>query len=106
MVRVVEPREKGSDVNLASYLLLDAFADEYDLGVVVSNDSDLETPIAQAQARLGKQVGVYDPSKNHSFRLAQAATWYRSIREGPLSASQFPSVLQDDKGTITKPSSW
>ena len=44
-VDVIEQEEKGSDVNLASYLLVDAFAQEYDVAIVVSNDSDLVTPI-------------------------------------------------------------
>lgn len=37
--------EKGSDVNLAVHLLNDAWKDLFDVGVVVSNDTDLVTPI-------------------------------------------------------------
>jgi hypothetical protein len=36
--------EKGSDVNLASHLLLDAFQNSFDVGAVLSNDSDLVEP--------------------------------------------------------------
>src|SRR5262245_7677464 len=36
--------EKGSDVNLASHLLIDGFRARYDLAVVVSNDGDLKDP--------------------------------------------------------------
>ena len=59
---ILDTEEKGSDVNLASYLLLDGFDDEYDLAVVVSNDSDLVLPIRMVRSRLGKQVGVFDPT--------------------------------------------
>ena len=39
------PEEKGSDVNLATYLVADGFRDLYDTAVVVSNDSDLAEPL-------------------------------------------------------------
>jgi len=41
MVRVFRTEEKGSDVNIGSYLLLDAFKNDSDTAVVISNDSDL-----------------------------------------------------------------
>ena len=105
-VEILDPEEKGSDVNLASYLLLDGFENEYDMAVVVSNDSDLELPITMARTRLGKQVGVFDPSRRRSFELHKAASWYRSLRQGPLRASLFPDTLTDDRGLITKPAGW
>ena len=37
VVEILDTEEKGSDVNLASYLLLDGFEDEYELAVVISN---------------------------------------------------------------------
>jgi hypothetical protein len=44
-VEVLKTEEKGSDVNLATYLLIDAFRHDSDIAVVVSNDSDLCEPI-------------------------------------------------------------
>ncbi len=41
MARVIKTEEKGSDVNLASHLLMDACRDAFDIAVVISNDSDL-----------------------------------------------------------------
>src|SRR3989304_4492909 len=38
---VFDTEEKGSDVNLPTYLLRDGFQGEYEVAVVVSNDSDL-----------------------------------------------------------------
>ena len=55
IVEVLDTEEKGSDVNLASYLLMDGFWDEYDLAVVVSNDSDLQLPVEMARTRLGSR---------------------------------------------------
>lgn len=105
-VEVLDIEEKGSDVNLASYLLLDGFDDDYEMAVVVSNDSDLQLPIRMTRTKLGKQVGVFDPSRRRSFELYKAASWYRPLRQGPLSASQFPNTLSDGKGPITKPTAW
>ena len=44
VVEVLDTEEKGSDVNLASHLLMDGFEEDYELAVVISNDSDLATP--------------------------------------------------------------
>jgi hypothetical protein len=54
MVSIIEEEEKGSDVNLASYLLVDGFAGEYDIAIVVSNDSDLAEPIRLVRSILGR----------------------------------------------------
>ena len=105
-VEILDNEEKGSDVNLASYLLLDGFEDEYEMAVVVSNDSDLQLPISMTRTKLGKQVGVFDPSRKRSFELHNAASWYRPLRQGPLGASQFPDTLSDSDGLITKPAAW
>ena len=106
VVEILDTEEKGSDVNLASYLLLDGFEDDYELAVVISNDSDLQLPIRMARTRLGKEVGVFDPSRRRSFELHDAASWYRPLRQGPLSGSLFPNVLSDERGSITKPAAW
>ena len=105
-VEVLDTEEKGSDVNLASYMLMDGFDDDYELAVVVSNDSDLELPIRMARTRLGKQIGVFDPSSRRSFELHKAASWYRPLRKGPLGASLFPDTLADARGRVTKPNGW
>jgi len=60
-VEVVKTEEKGSDVNLATYLLLDAFQRDCKVAVVISNDSDLKLPIEIAQTELGIRVGVVNP---------------------------------------------
>ena len=60
-VEILDTEEKGSDVNLASYLLLDGFEGEYEMAVVISNDSDLELPIRMTRTKLGKEVGGLRP---------------------------------------------
>ena len=45
MVRVLKSEEKASAVNIAASLLLDAFKADSEQAVILSNDSDLKTPI-------------------------------------------------------------
>lgn len=41
---VIEMEEKGSDVNIATYMLVDAFRKDCDQLIVITNDSDLAEP--------------------------------------------------------------
>ncbi len=50
---MLKTEEKRSDVNLASYLLLDAFKKDCDIAIVFSNDADLKEPIGFAIGELG-----------------------------------------------------
>jgi uncharacterized LabA/DUF88 family protein len=106
MARVWIPEEKGSDVNLATHLLIDRYEGDYDAAVIVSNDSDLLLPIEMIRARLNLEVGVINPYKDARPSLQQAADFYRTCSEGALNACHFPPVLQDAHGEITKPDSW
>jgi hypothetical protein len=105
--RVMKTEEKGSDVNLASHLLMDGFRDAYRVAVVVSNDSDLCTPIRMVRRDLNRPVGLLMPGfVKPSITLTREATFTKPIREGALRASQFPESLTDANGTITKPIEW
>lgn len=42
---VIRTEEKGSDVNIAAHLIHDAHTGKYDVGVLISNDSDLAEPL-------------------------------------------------------------
>jgi hypothetical protein len=110
MVEVIRTQEKGSDVNLATYLLLDAFRHESNISVVVSNDSDLEVPIRVLIRELNVPVGLVNPHKA-SMRsrdlLDLGPLFFKQIRPGALRDCQFPPVLQDAQGeTIRRPDSW
>ena len=105
--RVIRTEEKGSDVNLATHLLWHAFRNDYDIAVVVSNDSDLLEPIRIAKAELGKRIVVINPHKNKPSRqLLQVADEFKRIKTTTLAACQFPPQLTDSHGTFTKPALW
>ena len=108
-VYVQLPEEKGSDVNLASYLLLDCFQGDFDEAVIISNDADLAVPIEIIVTKFHKCVGVVNPHRkdNRSATLKKVASWtFQTINKHHLSSSQFPPTLSDAYGTITKPSTW
>lgn len=105
-VEVIKVEEKGSDVNLATHLLYDAFKNNFDIAVVVSNDSDLLEPIKIVRNELGKQVGILNPHRRPSRALLPHIDFIKQIRQGALAASQFPPVLTDVTGTFHKPAAW
>ena len=105
-VRVIKTEEKGSDVNIAAHMLLDAFKNEYDCAVLVSGDSDLKAPVDMIRNDFSKTVGVINPQKIDSKVLRSAASFYKRIRPSDLAASQFPVVITDEIGTFRKPLSW
>lgn len=104
--QVIKTEEKGTDVNIASHLIHDAYKGEYDMAIVISNDSDLVEPIRIVTTQLALPVIIVSPYKSNSLELKKIATSVRQIRKGVLLASQFPAVLTDKIGEITKPSSW
>ena len=107
-VEVVRTEEKGSDVNLATALLVDGFSHDFEAAVVVSNDSDLLEPVRFVREQLGAPVGILNPHprKRRSRALFQVATFWRQVSRRALQASQFPHTLTDAHGTVTKPRSW
>jgi len=121
--------EKGSDVNIATYMLVDAFRRDCDQLVVITNDSDLAEPVRIINRELRIPVGIFNPQTvdtamrrarisgrpfqkpRPSVALKQVAKFYREITsEGGAShmaRSQFPFELFDANGRkIRKPSAW
>lgn len=103
---VIKMEEKGSDVNLASHLLLHAFRRECAAALIISNDSDLLEPIRIVRREFGLPVAVASPHRVPSRALLEEADSFRAIRTAALRASQFPPTLTDKFGTIRKPASW
>ena len=107
LVKVVKFEEKGSDVNLASHLVRDAFTDKFDVAIVVTNDSDLVEPIRIATKEAGKRVGLLVPVRYPTQSLIDVASFFLHIRTGHLRKAQFPNpVLKSDGSEIFKPESW
>jgi uncharacterized LabA/DUF88 family protein len=125
---VLKMEEKGSDVNLATYMLVDAFRGDCDQLVVITNDSDLAEPVRIVNRELGIPVGIFNPhtadtalrrarvtgkilqKARPSVELKKTAKFYREITsEGPgchMARSQFPNELVDAHGHKIKPAAW
>jgi hypothetical protein len=107
---VWKTEEKGSDVNLASHLLIDGFRARYDLAVVISNDGDLKEPVRFVREDLNAPVGVLNPHQNRSWALSPKTlpegSFYKPIRPGALAASQFAATVSDHHGDFTRPAGW
>lgn len=105
-VEVMKTEEKGSDVNLAVHLLNDAWLNEYDCAVVVSNDSDIEGSMKLIRAHHSDKVlGLINPGhKNTSRQLGKHAHFTKIIRPSAILASQLPNPIP---GTVIhKPNDW
>lgn len=106
-VEIIKTEEKGSDVALATYLMLDACRGDCDVAVLITNDSDLSEPLRLAQDELGLTTGVINPHEARRRSRALQATFFKQLRPGALAASQFPPQLTDSRGRkITKPAGW
>ena len=105
---VKHSEEKGSDVNLATRLLVDGFNGDYEQAVVVSNDADFAGAMRYVRDGLGLRVVQVNPDpRNPSPQdLAASATYVKRLRSSHLRRSQFPDTLSDEVGIITKPPGW
>ena len=106
---VIKTEEKGSDVNLAVHLLNDAWRREYDVAVVVSNDSDLVEAIRIVRRQLHKTVGIVnphsdDPKAHPSVELHKEADFRLDLHAADLAAAQFPPTIPGTN--IHKPTNW
>jgi hypothetical protein len=107
LVSYANREEKGSDVNVASHLLVDVLTGSVDAAVVISNDSDLRFPVQFVRTRV--PVGVVNPSPN---RLAGALRgqasvgvgrhWWHQLAAADLIAHQLP----DPAGRYRRPPGW
>lgn len=123
-VKVLVSEEKGSDVNLATELLIDGFRGDYEAAIVMSDDSDLLAPIRAVRQILKLPVGIlnpfpeFDPAtgkqryRKDLVRAAiggdQSTAWfYAHLDHSLLPGCLLPDPVVDREGRqIFKPKSW
>lgn len=107
-VRVHKMEEKGSDVNLAAWMLVDAFESDCEVSVLVSNDSDLAFPMQVLSQRLARTVGLINPrGGGHSQALLkERPAFKRSLHHADLAACQFPNVVVAGGRRLHRPATW
>lgn len=99
--------EKGSDVNVASHLLMDVLSGSVDGAVVISNDSDLALPVRVARTHV--PVGVVSPSPGHIAGALRGQPtdgvgkhWWRQLQQADFRASQLPNPVPN----LPRPTGW
>ena len=108
-VQVRDMEEKGTDVNLATRLLIDGFKGEYEQAAVVSRDADFARAIQCVRDDLELSVALVNPDRYKRTmpnQLSKAATSVTILSQDHLRRSQFPDTFTDAKGVITKPAGW
>ena len=106
-VQVVKTEEKGSDVAMATYLVLDAALGRCQTSVIITNDSDLREPIRLVREELGLTTGVINPHPARRRSRALTGSFFKQIRPSALARAQLPASVVDTAGrTITRPPTW
>ncbi len=107
MVSVAHREEKGSDVNVASHLLLDVLRGDVDSALVISNDSDLRFPIEQARERV--PVGLVNPTPGQTAGALRAPAtigaglhFWRKLTVRDFGSHQLPNPA----GGYSMPQGW
>lgn len=105
---VMGHEEKQTDVNIALYLLNEAYNDTYDIAMIMTNDTDLIPAIKMLKRFFPKKrVGILFPIERWSDELKQNCHFFRHTRKSDYSKSQFPNTLTLSSGrVINKPAHW
>lgn len=108
LVDVVKTEEKGTDVNLAVQMAVDAIRNEFDYAMLFSNDSDMAYAVQIAVQDSKKKVGLYIARNAKSFKvLRKNISYVHTIAPKLLAAHQFPDEIKvSEKRTIKKPKDW
>jgi len=100
--------EKMTDVNIATQLMVDAYQDNYDMGMLISVDSDLVPPIRAIQSNFkNKRIFVAFPPKRHNQSVAHVSKGSMIIGKKLLRTHQFEKSIDNGQGFILqKPTEW
>ncbi|MCC7128524.1 MAG: NYN domain-containing protein [Microbacteriaceae bacterium] len=107
IVSVARREEKGSDVNVASHLLIDVLTEAADAVLVFSNDSDLAFPVKVARDHV--PVGLVNPTRNFPAGRMNGSEddgvgghWWYQLKKSDFESSQLPDRI----GSISRPVGW
>ena len=101
-------KEKQTDVNIATAMIIDAYQDKCDMAFLISGDSDLIPPINAIHGNFpNKRVFVSFPPNRHNTSLKNVVKGSMIIGKNNILRSQFPASLISKKGILlTKPEKW
>lgn len=101
-------KEKMTDVNIATHMIIDAYKNEYDVAMLISGDSDLVPPVKEIQTNFPeKEIIVAFPPLRESNELRKCANHVFVISRKKLEACQLPNELEDKYAfVLKKPEDW
>ena len=102
------PKEKMTDVNIATHLIMDAHLNHFDKAILISGDSDLVPPIAAVQHHFKpKEVIVAFPPNRHNNKVKHVAAATMTLGRKTLKQNQLPLKITKPNGYILeKPNEW
>ncbi len=107
MASVARREEKGSDVNVASHLLVDVLTHAVDAAIVISNDSDLKMPIDVARRHV--PLGLVNPTRGYPAGALNAGPdtgfgghWWYQLTASDFTNNQMPTAV----GQLRRPTGW
>jgi len=103
--RVLNPKEKGSDVALASQLLGDAFARRFDTALAITNDSDLVPPFRMVRD-LGLDLKIFHPSDAPAGAFVKAQLTTAQLPVATVLACGLPNPAPTRTGYVHCPPEW
>jgi len=93
--------EKETDVSIAVSMLSPDIIDNYDRGILISQDSDLAPVVRVVEEQLHKPIKVVTPpNRRHSAELTKAASEKAKIKIGHLVRCLFNEVVYDADGNL------
>ena len=100
--------EKRTDVNIAIFMLDDAYRDLCDQFIVFSGDSDLVPAVNMIRVRFPKKrIIVYvpsqDPARGAAVELRTSAHINKTLPQQIIAKSQFPPQVPDGTGGLRQP---
>lgn len=103
---VIHTEEKRSDVSLAAHLVRDACKQRMDVALLLSNDSDLQTPVKMAEEE-GVTVITVNPHEHSDQARRLLSADKRTLNRRLLKRSQLPDpVTTGDGRKIRRPKEW
>ena len=97
LVKVELPKERFTDVAIATELVRDFHTGECDIALVITNDSDISPAIASVVDD-GHNVQVISPFKDLSNDLKSVASRARPIRSKVYQECELPKVVTNNVG--------
>lgn len=102
------PREKMTDVRIATELLADAFEDRYDVAILVTADADLVPAIGRVRQLFpGKRLVAAFPPSRSSNDIRTVANAVTHIGRRMLAGCQLPDSVTKAGGVVLRrPGRW